>query len=141
MVHAESVRRLLGVLLDCIADLERYKANVGREQLESERDVQHMVLHALYVATQSAIDLAMHVAADAGMPQATTYQQAFQHLADAGWLDRVLASRLAGWAGFRNVLAYSYAVVDYARVFDALNEVDDLEAFARVVAAKLDPLP
>jgi uncharacterized protein YutE (UPF0331/DUF86 family) len=94
-----------------------------------------MVLRALYVASQAAVDLAMHLGADAGLAPAMTYQDAFRRLVDAGVLERELAERLAGWAGFRNVLAHFYASVDYDRVYDALGELDDLERFAAIVAA------
>jgi uncharacterized protein YutE (UPF0331/DUF86 family) len=137
MVEAESARRLLNVLLDCLSDLGRYRSSITRDQLGTQRDAQHMVLHALYVAVQAAVDLAMHVGADEGLPEATTYQDAFRRLADAGLIERELAERLAGWAGFRNVLAHLYATIDYGRVYDALQEIGDLEDFAKIVSRKL----
>lgn len=137
MVEAEKARRLLGVLTDATADLRRYGSTVTRDQLRESRDAQHMVLRALYVAVQSAVDLAMHLGADQGLPQAATYQSAFHRLGEAGLVDAELARRLASWAGFRNVLAHFYAVVDYDRAFDALAEVGDLEAFAAIVASRL----
>ena len=137
MVGEERARRLLTELLGSISDLERYRQSVTREELRASRDRQHMVLHALYVATQSALDLAMHLGADAGLPQAETYQDAFRRLGEAGWLDADQVERLAAWAGFRNVLARFYATVDYDRVFDALSEVSDLERFAAIVSSKL----
>ena len=137
MVEADKARRLLGVLADALADLTRYRLDVGRERLASSRDAQHMVLHALYLAVQAAVDLAMHVGADAGLAQAGTYQDAFRRLSEAKLLDEALAARLAGWAGFRKVLAHSYAVIDYDRVFDALGEIGDLERFAAFVSARL----
>ena len=95
-------------------------------------------LHALSVATQSALDLTMHLGANAGLPQAETYQEVFRRLGEAGFMDPVLAERLAAWAGFRNVLAHLYASIDYDRAYDALAEVSDLERFAALVSAGLD---
>ncbi|MBI5479583.1 MAG: DUF86 domain-containing protein [Deltaproteobacteria bacterium] len=138
MVQAETARKLLAVLLDNLGDLRRYRGAVTRERLRTERDVQHMVLHAIYLATQSAVDLALHLGADAGLAQAGSYADAFHRLADAGFLDRALAARLAGWAGLRNVLAHFYPVVDYDRVHDALAEIGDLEAFAVLVAREVE---
>jgi uncharacterized protein YutE (UPF0331/DUF86 family) len=137
MVGADKARRLLTELVGSVSDLKRYRASVTREDLRTNRDTQHMVLHALYVATQSALDLAMHLGADAGLPQAETYQDAFRRLGEAGWLEPPLVERLAAWAGFRNVLAHLYATVDYDRAYDALTDVSDLERFAAVVSAKL----
>jgi len=138
MVDADSVRRLHGVLLDALSDLRRYRESIPRERLRSDRDAQHMVLHALYVAVQAALDLAMHLGADAGLPEAGSYQDAFRRLGEAGVVERDLAARLAAWAGFRNVLAHFYPVLDYDRAYDALSEIGDLEAFAVVVARMLE---
>jgi uncharacterized protein YutE (UPF0331/DUF86 family) len=139
MVQAEKARRLLAVLLDNLADLRRYRASITRTQLTGERDVQHMVLHALYLAIQSAVDLALHAGADAGLPQVASYGDVFRRLADAGMLERSLAERLVGWAGLRNVLAHFYPVLDYDRIFVALGEITDLETFAAVMARALPP--
>jgi uncharacterized protein YutE (UPF0331/DUF86 family) len=121
MVDRDKASRLLGELTGCLADLRRYSVRVTREELNTVRDTQHMVLRALYVATQAAVDLAMHLgaarsptstSADAALPPTATYQDAFRRLADAGILERDLAERLGAWAGFRNVLAHFYASVD-----------------------------
>ncbi len=139
MVAREKARRVLSELLDCLSDLERYRDRLTPAELRESRDAQHMVLRALYVAAQSAVDLAMHVAADAGLPQAATYGDAFRRLAESGRIDRALAERLAGWAGFRNVLARSYAVLDLDRFFQTLSETGDLERFAAFVAGEIGP--
>ena len=106
MVDREKTLRLLGVLRDALSDLERYRATVTRQQLKEDRDRQHMVLHALSIAAQVCVDLALHVGADGGLPQPATYQGAFRNLAAAGVVDPDLARRLAAWAGLRNVLAH-----------------------------------
>ncbi len=138
MVERETVLRRLGLLQDSLADLRRYRQRFDVEALIKDRDTQHMVSHALYVAAQAAIDLALHAAADAEQPSAVTYQQAFEHLADAGRIERGLANRLMGWAGLRNVLAHHYATIDYARIASTLaNELPDLEEFAAAAASWL----
>jgi uncharacterized protein YutE (UPF0331/DUF86 family) len=139
MVAGETIRRRLALLQDALSDLRRYRSRYDAVALAADRDVQHMVLHALYVAAQAAIDIAMHAAADAEQPAASTYQQAFDRLAAAGRLDRDLAGRMMGWAGLRNVLAHHYATIDYARIAATLaGELPDLEQFALAVAAWVD---
>ncbi len=136
VVDLPRVQRLLDVLLDEIADLERYRASISLDDLRTSRDRQHMVLHAMYVAVQSCIDVAFHVAASEGLPQAGTYQDVFLRLAEAGIIDAELGKRLAGWASFRNVLAHHYPVIDFAKVHYALShELGDLRAFAAAIDA------
>ncbi len=130
MVDPDTIRRRLAVLQDALADLRRYRARFDAAALASDRDAQHMVLHALYLAAQAAIDVALHASADAEQPSAATYQQAFARLADSGRLDPELAERMKGWAGLRNVLAHHYVSIDYARIAATLaTELPDLEQF------------
>jgi len=136
MVGRDVIQRRLAVLLDALADLRRYRARFDAVALQADRDAQHMVLHALYVAAQAAIDIAMHGSAGTEQPEAATYQEAFRRLQQSGLLDAKLAARMAGWAGLRNVLAHQYATIDLARIAHTLNaELGDLEEFARVAAS------
>ncbi|MDI7266913.1 MAG: DUF86 domain-containing protein [Myxococcota bacterium] len=133
MVAHERLERRLEILRDNLADLRRYASRIPPGGLSSDRDAQHMVLHALYVATQAAIDAGSHVLADRGLPRATTYAAVFERLAEAGVLSRDLAERMAGWAGMRNVVAHFYPVIDLGRVERALRQ--DLGDFDDFLAA------
>ncbi len=139
MVEADALRLRLDVLLDALSDLRRYRDSVPLERLESDRDTQHMVLHAVYVATQAVIDIAFHASADAEQALSPTYRAVFDRLAAVGLLEPSLAQRLAGWAGLRNVLAHQYASVDFERVHCILHDdLGDLESFAKAVGGWLD---
>jgi uncharacterized protein YutE (UPF0331/DUF86 family) len=132
MMAREKLARLVEVLRDNLADLRRYASGPAMADIQRSRDAQHMVLHAMYVATQAAIDAATHVVADRGLPRATTYAETFDRLAEAGVIETGLARRLADWASMRNVLAHFYPVIDFGRVERALH--DDLGDFDRFVA-------
>ena len=139
MVQAEILRHRLGVLLDALSDLRRYRESVALERLQNDRDAQHMVLHAMYLAVQASIDVALHAAADAKLPAGQTYREAFARLRAAGLLERGLADRMEGWAGLRNVLAHHYATVDYALIHAALaSDLGDLEEFAAAASRWVD---
>lgn len=139
MVRPETLRHRLNVLLDALADLRRYRDSISLEKLRSDRDTQHMVLHAMYVAAQAAIDIAFHKAADGEQVLAPAYRDVFAHLASGASIEPGLADRLAGWAGLRNVLAHQYARVDYALIHRALvDDLGDLEALALLATGWLD---
>ncbi len=136
MVGRDVIQRRLAVLLDALSDLRRYRSRFDAGALQADRDAQHMVLHSLYIAAQAAIDIAMHGSAGTEQPEAATYQEAFRRLQQSGLLDVSLATRMAGWAGLRNVLAHQYATVDLARIAQTLHgDLGDLEDFARVAAS------
>ena len=140
MVDVEKARRLLQVLLDNLSDLRRYAKEYDAQRIGSDRDVQHQVLHALYLTIQAGLDLALHIAADAELPTSPTYADAFLSMSRAGYLDDELARRLADWARLRNVLAHLYTAIDFTRIHAALrDDLGDWEAFAIVVAEMLEP--
>lgn len=63
-------------------------------------------------ACQAAIDLAMHVvsAEHLGVPQSSA--ESFKLLRQAGKIDNVLASRLSGMTGFRNIAIHQYQDIE-----------------------------
>lgn len=139
MVQADIARRRLDVLLGALANLRRYASSIPAEALRRDADTQYMVLHGLYVAMQSAIDLGLHALADDGVDPPAGYADVFPALAHARKLDAALAARLVGWAKFRNVVAHHYPIIDYARVHHVLtHELDDLAEFAQAAARWLD---
>ena len=136
MVDPETLRRRLALLRDALADLRRYRDRFDAEALRRDRDAQHMVLHALSVAVQATIDIALHACADAEQPMATTHQPAFANLAAGRRLDEAFARKVMGWTGLRNELAHQYASIDLGRVAAALHgELDDLDRFAAIASA------
>lgn len=82
-----------------------------REEYAADKSLSHFThLDALILnierACQAAIDLAMHVvsAEHLGLPQNSA--ESFMLLQQAGKLDKLLASRLSGMTGFRNIAVH-----------------------------------
>lgn len=131
--YAERLR----ILKQAVADLSRYLTTVPLERLVAERDIQYMLLHALYTATQSMIDLALQSRAARGLTTDGMYKDAFRVLTDNGHVDRALSARLQGGAGFRNVVAHLDSGLDLHRVHSALDEFGDLSRFAEWAGSNL----
>jgi uncharacterized protein YutE (UPF0331/DUF86 family) len=134
---------LLESLRQALTTLDRYRSTVTRDRLIHEVDAQNMVLFALYRAVQGAIDLGQHLIAEKGLPVPSAYREVFRALADAGILSPGLGIRLQGWAGFRNIIAHDYGVLDMQLVAKALHDdLGDLHEFARAMAiAAVDEQP
>jgi uncharacterized protein YutE (UPF0331/DUF86 family) len=88
-----------------------------REEYSADRslaDFTHLDALTLNIerACQAAIDLAMHVVSvdHLGMPQSSA--DAFRLLQQAGRLEALLASRLAGMTGFRNIAIHQYKDIE-----------------------------
>lgn len=104
---------------------------------ESDRTVREIVVLNLFVALQETVSLATHWLADSGLDVPGSYREIFLCLAERGRLPEALARRLAAAAGFRNLVAHQYGVLDPARVHAiASGELGDLLAFCDIVSGR-----
>jgi uncharacterized protein YutE (UPF0331/DUF86 family) len=126
-------------LRDALEDLERYRTTFPIAIFLTSRDAQRLILHSLYVAVQACVDEALEACKRRDLEVRGTYRDAFLTLGANGSLDAELASRLADWASFRNVLAHLYPVIDLRRVYGALDDIEDLAEFERWLIAGETP--
>ncbi len=105
---------------------------------EADRTVREVVILNLFVALQETVSLATHWLADAGLDVPGSYREIFLALAGRSMVPRELADRLASAAGFRNLVAHQYGVLDPLRVHAmAASELGDLLAFCEVVSREV----
>jgi len=124
-------------LLQYVERLAKF-ADVDRNNFVGEPDTHHLAERYLHLAVESALDIANHLIADAGLESPETYRDAFAILARHGVIDGSLGRRLQLWAGFRNVLVHAYLAIDHGLAWDAIvNDLGDLRQFAAVAAARL----
>ena len=137
MVDADILRRRIEALLQYIERLSRF-ASIDRKSFVAESDTHHLAERYLHLAIESALDIANHLIADAGLESPETYRDAFAILARHGVIESALGERMQLWAGYRNVLVHAYLTIDHGIAWDAIrNDLDDLRQFAAVGAAKL----
>lgn len=138
-----SERELL-VVARKVADLRARVARV-RELLPPDVDAflarrteaEALILN-LFLALQTASDLALHVVAERGLGVPADARSAFDALARAGLVPHALARRLAGAVGLRNRIAHEYGHLDLTLVYDAAqNDLGDLVDLAGAVAEAL----
>ena len=100
------------------------------EELAADRTIREVVVLNLFVAVQECLSLATHWLADEGRSVPATYAGVFRALADHRLIGPDLASRMAGAAGLRNLIAHRYGELDWERVHDiGSHHVADLLEF------------
>jgi uncharacterized protein YutE (UPF0331/DUF86 family) len=103
-----------------------------------DRNAREIVILNLFVAIQGCLDLATHWLADAGWEMPGRYADVFAALAHHSVIPHDLATRLVEAAGFRNLVAHQYAVIDARRVYAiATSDLDDLDAFCAILARRV----
>ncbi len=116
MVDRERILAYLAEFRAALADWERYQRLVDRGRLEQDRDARNMVLHAMLMAIQAAIDIGEQIIAERRFERPGSYRETFEILGAQGILEPDLAGRLANLAAFRNVLVHIYWKLDLERV-------------------------
>ena len=107
------------------------------EAFAGDRTAREVVILNLLVAIQGCLDLATHWLADAGWEVPTSYAEVFTALARHDVIDSGLASRLAGAAGFRNLVTHQYGALDWRRVYVlASSDMTDLDIFCGDIARR-----
>ena len=134
MVDATVVAVKVAAIRDAVARIrETLPPDAGA--FDADRTAREVVILNLFVALQECVALATHWLADAGLDVPGSYREIFLALAERGKVPRDLAERLAAAAGFRNLVAHQYGVLDPARVHAiASKELGDLLDFCALVS-------
>ena len=120
------------------------KHAIPREDFLEDTDQQYVVLHAMQLAIQAAIDLTAHIVTDEGWGVPVRSGQAFAILADNKVLAPDLSARLRAMSSFRDLIVHEYGALDLNVVYRLLHEsLPDLRLFAAAIetllSKSLDP--
>jgi len=129
LVDRAGVLERLERLRHLLARLEQVRG-VGLDAYLADEDLQRRAERELQLAVQICIDVGAHLVAELGLGAPKDYADVFAKLARGDVVGRDLAERLAAASRQRNVLVHLYLDIDDRKVFEALDRLDDLRAFA-----------
>ena len=116
-------------LEESLKDWERYQW-YSLEELRKDRDKRNMVLHAMLISIQAAIDISSHLISKNQLKRPTTYRETFELLGQAGIISEELAGELSDLAGLRNVLVHIYGELNLDEIHSILqNDLKILRSF------------
>lgn len=123
---------------ESLKDWQRYQ-NISLEDLKKDRDKRNMVLHAMLVSIQAAIDVATYLIAEKGLGKPLTYRETFEIMGQRGIIPGELAEELSDLTGFRNALFHTYWQLDLDLVYRILqNDLKTLRTFLKEVKRLMD---
>lgn len=112
--------------------LERYK-KYSRKELEENLDIKGAVERYLYLAVQSAIDLAEAIISFKNFRKPATMSESFYILNEENIISQDLTGELVKMSGFRNVVAHDYEKINYDVVYDILHHhLKDIADFVKI---------
>ena len=127
-------------LVERLAELRRHLEHLrelrprvaGAAALERDLSLHNDVLFSLLMVCQLVIDIAGELSARRG-ERVEDYTQAVRNLRADARFPADLVQELERLPGFRNVVVHDYVGLDLDRVVDALDRLDPIERFARIV--------
>ena len=139
MVDVEIFSRRLDAL-DVYLDRLRRLGEASEAEYLAEPGIHDLAARYLHLAVEAAIDLANHWIADRGLRTPDSNRDSFTVLEETGEIPVVLAERMRGWAGFRNVLVHEYVGIDHRIAYAAIrDELGDLAEFRTWALGKVRP--
>lgn len=114
---------------ESLKDWERYQ-RYSLEDLKKDRDKRNMVLHAMLISIQAAVDISSHLISRNQLKRPATYRETFELLGQAGVITEDLAVELSDLAGLRNVLVHIYGQLNLDEIYSILqNDLVTMRAF------------
>jgi uncharacterized protein YutE (UPF0331/DUF86 family) len=115
--------------------LERYK-RCSQDEIVNDIDKKGAVERYLYLAVQASIDLAESVIAYKNLRRPSTMSDSFYILQEDGIISIELTEKMVKMTGFRNIIAHDYEKLNYAIVYDVLqNRLIDIEDFLNRISS------
>ncbi|MEK6682146.1 MAG: DUF86 domain-containing protein [Nitrospirota bacterium] len=115
--------------------LERYK-QYSQDEIVNDIDKKGAVERYLYLAVQASIDLAESVIAYKNLRRPSTMSDSFYILQEDGIISIELTEKMVKMTGFRNIIAHDYEKLNYAIVYDVLqNRLPDIEDFLNRISS------
>ena len=113
--------------------LEHYQ-KIAQDRIEGDPHLRGGLERYLYLAIQSAIEVAESMIAYKNLRKPTTLAESFEILYEEKIIDSSLAEKLIKMVGFRNIITHNYTEIDYKIVFDVLNNrLGDIRKFLDAV--------
>ncbi len=121
--------------LDHLRSLPAEATDVGA--LEQNRSLRNDVLFSLLGIAQLVIDMAGELAARRGV-RFEDYTEAVRRLGELEAFPHDLVEQLVRLPGFRNVLIHEYVELDLARVIEAVQNLEPVDRFVKIVAGLIE---
>lgn len=95
-------------------------SKVTLKELRSNQDIRLAVERALFLVSQSSIDLAEAYCRTHKMGRPDSMHHAIELLEEHDIIPADLSQRLSKMVGFRNVLTHGYSKIDYSKLIEVL---------------------
>ena len=134
MTNLSAIENKISATQKYLKILERYKKYTEKE-IEEDLDIRGAFERYIYLAIQSAIDLAEAVISYKNLRKPSTMSEAFYILNEEGIISSDLKTKMSKMVGFRNLIAHDYDEINYEIAYSILQEgLNDIYEFLRTIS-------
>lgn len=124
----------LASLARCVQRIEQ-RLPATPALLAADPDSQDIIALNLQRAVQLCVDLALMIVAEQELAAPSNMAEAFERLAQRGWISEAIAGSMRSAVGFRNISVHEYRKLDWQIVHVlASQRLDDFRRFAAELA-------
>ncbi|NWF75122.1 MAG: DUF86 domain-containing protein [Nitrospirae bacterium] len=123
----------LKLLEENIKELLEFKKRISLEDIQSDKYKEWALRYGFVETIQIVIDIACHLVSKYNLGNPSTYSECIELLQKYSYIDENLTVKLLGMVGLRNILIHEYLTVDKSKLYDLLNNVDDIRHFIQKI--------
>lgn len=110
--------------------LNNIKNDYTIEDIQNDKIDEWWPRYGLFESIQLIIDLACSIVAKKNLGIPKNYSDCIQLLISSNQLDKELGDKLKNAVGLRNLIVHEYGIIDVNKLYDYLNNLNDIRDFA-----------
>lgn len=123
----------LKLLEENVSELALFKKKYAIEDLKKTKTTGWALRYGFLESIQIVIDIACHLVSKYNLGNPEMYSECIELLRKFNHIDQNLEEKLIGMVGLRNILAHEYTTVKVERLYNLLDQLDDIREFIRQV--------
>jgi uncharacterized protein YutE (UPF0331/DUF86 family) len=113
--------------------LSTIKANYSLDDIIGDKVDEWGLRYGLFESIQIIIDLACSLIAEKNLGTPKNYSDCISLMISNNYIDKELGTRILSMIGLRNLLVHEYGIIDVRKLFEYLDNLQDIKDFAVVI--------
>lgn len=123
----------LKLLEENINKLKEFKKRITLEDIQKDKYKEWALRYGFVETIQILIDIACHIVSKYNLGNPSTYSECIELLEKYEYLDKNITIKLIGMVGLRNILIHEYLTVEKSKLYDLLNNINDIQDFIQKI--------
>ena len=123
----------LQTLENNIIQLEKFREKQTIHDITDDKTKEWALRYGLLESIQIMIDISCHLVSEHNLGKAETYAECIRVLGETDIISTEMVNTLTSMAGLRNILIHEYVKIDMNKLYNMLQDLDDLKEFSKII--------